>query len=132
MNGTLNPNGLDTHYYFQYGQTTEYGLSTSPVDAGSGTGVLAENVTITGLLSGTSYHYRIVASSVAGTSYGKDETLTTKILSTPSVLQQSNGDQEVYYRSTNGILNWWFWNTSNGTWTQEWLGSEENMMAGNP
>jgi hypothetical protein len=90
-----------------------------------------ENVTVTGLLPGTSYHYRIVASSVAGTSYGKDEVFETKVLSTPSVLQQSNGNQEIYYRSNNGILNWWLWNTAKGTWTHEWLGNGD-AMAGDP
>jgi hypothetical protein len=37
LNGTVNPNGVDTHYYFQYGTSTGYGSSTGSVDAGSGT-----------------------------------------------------------------------------------------------
>jgi hypothetical protein len=32
---------------------------------------------LAGLAPGTTYHYRLVASSLAGTSYGPDETLTT-------------------------------------------------------
>jgi hypothetical protein len=45
----------------------------------------------------------------------------------PFVIQQSNGNQEVYYRSGNEILNWWSWNATAGTWTHEWLGSEPEM-----
>ena len=37
VNGSLNPKGQATTYYFQYGPTTGYGLQTRPVDAGSGT-----------------------------------------------------------------------------------------------
>ena len=43
MNGTVNPKGVDTHYYFQYGETTEYGSSTPPIDAGSGARTLGGN-----------------------------------------------------------------------------------------
>jgi hypothetical protein len=35
-------------------------------------------VTVVGLHAGTTYHYRIVASSNLGTAYGKDQTFTTK------------------------------------------------------
>jgi len=74
LNGTVNPHGFDTHYYFQYGTTTSYGHSSAEVDAGSGTNNQAEGASLTGLPTGTLYHYRIVASNAAGTSYGEDMT----------------------------------------------------------
>src|ERR1044072_6278137 len=37
VSGTVNPNGTDTHYYFQYGTTTAYGAKTTSTDAGAGT-----------------------------------------------------------------------------------------------
>jgi hypothetical protein len=77
LNGTVNPNGFDTHYYFQYGTSTSYGSTTGEVDAGSGTSAVPASGTATSLSPGTTYHYRIVASNSAGTAYGGDQTLTT-------------------------------------------------------
>jgi Fibronectin type III domain len=77
LNGTVNPDGVDTHYYFQYGETTAYGSSTSPVDAGSGINSVPESATVTGLKPGTTYHYRIVATSAGGEVKGSDQTVTT-------------------------------------------------------
>jgi hypothetical protein len=72
LNGTVNPKGTNTHYYFQYGTTTSYGSSTPEGDAGSGLSSVPESASITGLEPGTTYYYRFVASSSAGTSYGAD------------------------------------------------------------
>jgi phosphodiesterase/alkaline phosphatase D-like protein len=77
FNGTVNPQGQSTTYYFRYGTTTSYGLQTSPSSAGSGTGVVAVNAHVTGLTSNTVYHYQLVAQNAGGTSYGNDETVTT-------------------------------------------------------
>ncbi len=79
ITGNLNPNGLDTHYHFEYGPTTGYGSSTSESDAGYGDSSLTEKSAITGLKPGTTYHYRLVASSWVGTSYGADKEFTTPI-----------------------------------------------------
>jgi hypothetical protein len=75
LNGTVNPQGLSTTYYFQYGPTTTYGLQSSPANAGSGTGNVAVHSTITGLTPGTTYHYRLVAQNVGGTTYGADQSV---------------------------------------------------------
>lgn len=80
LNGSVNPNGLATTYYFQWGTTTSYGNNTPTQSVGSGTA--AQNVSAlisgSGLNPGTTYHYRLVASSSAGTAYGGDQTVTTK------------------------------------------------------
>lgn len=78
LNGTVDPNGSETHYHFEYGPTASYGTSTPETGAGSGTSGQAESGAVTGLTPSTTYHFRIVASSAAGTSYGKDESFTTK------------------------------------------------------
>jgi hypothetical protein len=77
LNGTVRPNGANATWYFQYGTTTAYGAKTSnrSVSAGQGTQAVSRN--ISGLLSGTTYHYRIVASNSGGTSVGADRTFTT-------------------------------------------------------
>ena len=76
LTGSVTPNGQATTYSFQYGETTSYGSQTSPVSSGSGTTPIAVSATIAGLKEGQSYHYRLVASSSAGTSDGADLTFT--------------------------------------------------------
>jgi len=83
LNGTVDPNGRDTTYYFEYGTTTGYGTKTSAKSAGSATTGQPESAGITGLRAGQTYHFRIVASSDGGTSTGKDSTFATS--SSPAV-----------------------------------------------
>jgi PKD repeat protein len=66
VHGTVNPFGLNTTYYFQYGTTTNYGKSTAHLGAGAGTLAAAVSADLRGLTPGTKYHYRLVASSSAG------------------------------------------------------------------
>ena len=89
LNGTLNPDGLATTYYFQYGRNTAYGLtvpaapglpvgSTTPVD----TEVGAE---VTNLEPGTVYHYRTVAINSFGTTEATDDQ-TFSTAQAPSII----------------------------------------------
>lgn len=82
VNGTVNPNGQSTTYYFKYGTATTYGLQTTPAGAGSGTGNVAVHAALDGLSPNTTYHYQLVATSSAGTSNGPDETFTTTTTTT--------------------------------------------------
>jgi hypothetical protein len=87
LNGTVNPNGQETKYYFEYGTSTSYGTKTVEASAGSGTGNIKESQAVTGLSPGTEYHFRIVATNAGGTTYGADKTFTTAlwlIQSTPN------------------------------------------------
>ena len=79
MEGSVNPNGFDTHYYFQYGKTTASESSTVPTDAGSGTSFVPVSATVTGLEPGTTYHYRIVAVNAFGQEAmpGSEQAFTT-------------------------------------------------------
>ena len=72
LNGTVNPNGSTTTYYFEYGADTSYGLTTETMSAGSGTSAVSVNVTISDLNPDDTYHYRIRATNNFGTSYGAD------------------------------------------------------------
>ena len=77
LNATVNPHSLDTHYNFEYGLTKAYGSSTTSKDAGSGIKDVTVSTPITGLEPSRLYHYRVVATSEIGTTYGADQTLTT-------------------------------------------------------
>ena len=81
VSGSVNPNGQSTLYAFQYGTSAAFGHETTLTSAGSVSTSTAVSARIGGLLSGTTYHYRIIAISDGGTSTGGD--LTFKTSGTP-------------------------------------------------
>jgi hypothetical protein len=85
LNGTVNPNGLSTTYYFQWGKTTAYGNKSpaTPASAGGGWDNGAVSANLTGLTLNTTYHYQLVATNSAGTNYGSDMTLKAVIKAMP-------------------------------------------------
>ncbi len=76
LNGSLDPHGLTTTVYFQYGRTTSYG-STTPMRSQTGNTYRNIASNIGGLTTGTTYHFRIVATNIAATRMGHDRTFTT-------------------------------------------------------
>jgi phosphodiesterase/alkaline phosphatase D-like protein len=77
LHGSINPNDSATTYYFEWGLTTAYGVTSAPHSAGHGTKPVAVRTTATGLIPGTPYHYRLVATNGAGSATGTDQTFTT-------------------------------------------------------
>jgi hypothetical protein len=77
LNGVLNPQGVSTSYFFQFGTTLGYGLQTTAANAGAVTGNVAVHAYISGLVANTVYHYRLVGQSGGSTYYGLDHTFTT-------------------------------------------------------
>jgi hypothetical protein len=84
VSGTVTPSGQSTASNFEYGTTPNYGLETSPTDAGSGVASQSVTTILGGLTSSTTYHYRLVAVSNGGTTLGGDQTFTTAAAGTPS------------------------------------------------
>ena len=77
LNGTVNANGLSTTTWFQYGTTSGSYGNTSSTQSVSGTSDTTVSIDISGLSSGTTYYYRIVAQNSAGTTYGNEISFTT-------------------------------------------------------
>ena len=77
LTGTVDPNGADTAYFFQYGQTEGYGLQTGTAVVPAGTAPAPVSARLTGLAPGTVFHYRIVAAHGPFVAYGADATLVT-------------------------------------------------------
>jgi LPXTG-site transpeptidase (sortase) family protein len=78
LNGSVNAHGADATVTFEYGLTTAYG--TSAIFAGNpvtGAADLPVDAAIGGLAPGTTYHFRVVGTNSAGTTYGADLTFTT-------------------------------------------------------
>jgi hypothetical protein len=80
MNGALSPDGVDAHYYFEYGKTEQYGsvIPAPPgTDAGGAYEAVPAQAKLTGLSANTTYHYRLVAVNSLGFARGADRTFTT-------------------------------------------------------
>jgi hypothetical protein len=110
LNGGVNPNGISTSYLFEYGTTTAYGTKTPTTfkSIGSGTTEVELSKRTGGFAKETTYHYRVVATSAAGTTYGKDVSFYTGVPAhntSPPVVTPST--------PTKGVPV----TTSNGTWT---------------
>ncbi len=87
LNGALEPNGIDAHYWFEYGQDESYGSDTPHEDGGEASESKTVSAEVAGLEPNTSYHFRLAAENVFGVTRGEDKTFTTKAL--PPVLGQS-------------------------------------------
>src|SRR4029077_2001804 len=66
LNSSVDPHGLATSVYFQYGTATSYGLTTPP-QSKSGNTYQSVTANISGLSASTTYHFRIVATNTSGT-----------------------------------------------------------------
>lgn len=77
LNGKINPGGTAATYYFEYGKTTKYENKTEETGAGSGTGDMSVNASVSGLEADTTYHYRVVAKNSFGTAYGDNQSFLT-------------------------------------------------------
>jgi hypothetical protein len=75
LQGTVNPRGFATTYFFQYGATSAYGLQTTSATLPAGTVTVKVGQQVSGILPG--YHYRLVGSNIYGTVPGRDRTFTT-------------------------------------------------------
>jgi hypothetical protein len=87
LEGVVNPENSDTSYRFVYGPTSGYGQSVpaSNLDIGSEYEGVHVEKSLAGLQAGAIYHYAVVATNQAGTTYGPDETFTAGFPVVPSV-----------------------------------------------
>ena len=79
LRGSVNPSGLPTTYYFEYGRTIAYGSRRPAGEGTAGGGHLPAELaaTATGLQPSTAYHYRLVARNAIGGEAGADATFVT-------------------------------------------------------
>jgi phosphodiesterase/alkaline phosphatase D-like protein len=78
LSGSVNPNGVATSYYFEFGTSVNYGQQTPPRSAGSGSSAVSVSASLSGLAQNTTFHYRLVAVGPNGAfAIGADRTFTT-------------------------------------------------------
>ena len=63
---TVNPNASSTTVWFEWGAGATFNHNTSATAVGAGTAAITNSALISGLTSGTAYHYRGVASNALG------------------------------------------------------------------
>ena len=105
LNGTVNPNGAATMYFFQWGTTTAYGGQSATHSAGSGSSPVAVHATALSLTPGTTYHYRLVATNSGGTAVGADRTFTTTGSPPPDVTTGPAGALSTSSAVVSGTIN---------------------------
>jgi hypothetical protein len=76
LTGTIDPQGVNTSYYFEYSGPRVFSFISG--EAGSGNGPVTVSAAAGGLTAGVTYQYRLVATSAGGTVFGAYQTFTTK------------------------------------------------------
>lgn len=102
LHGTVNPNGCETSYEFEWGTTESYGASIGG-SAGSGASPVGKEQFVGGK-KGTTYHFRISATNINGTSHGSDKTYTL-LYEKPSVSTGSATSVTESGATLNGTVN---------------------------
>ena len=78
VEASINPNGGQTSYRFEYGTDTGYGSSTEEAILGEGESFVPAAETLSDLSPGTTYHWRVVAKDPFSERFGADRTFTTR------------------------------------------------------
>lgn len=77
LQGTVNPGGEATEYFFEYGTDTHYGQVTEKATLSASGGNQGVSATLKGLIPGTEYHFRLVAKNKQGPAEGLDHSFKT-------------------------------------------------------
>ncbi len=82
LSGAVDPMNSPTTYRFEWGETTAYGNTAPAADTAVGSDHTPHAVVeaLSGLTPNTSSHFRLVASSLAGTTAGADQVFTTALV----------------------------------------------------
>lgn len=83
--GSIDPRGLASSGFFQYGTTTKYAQRTPSQSAGLNPGLFPLRASVTGLKSDTTYHFRVVGENKDGRTNGKDLVFKTAAPTTTPV-----------------------------------------------
>jgi len=106
----VNPNGLATVAFAQYGLNTAYPGRTASVNLPASYNTSTFFATLDGLVPGATYHFRVAASNSLRVAYGPDRTFTVPALFAAGDL---NGDGRVNESELNSVLsNYWLTSTS--------------------
>ncbi|MFH0889353.1 MAG: fibronectin type III domain-containing protein, partial [Planctomycetota bacterium] len=105
LQGSVNPNGVATNVYFNYGLTTSYTVTTTSQSVGSGTVNVFVTENISSLTQNNTYNFRVVATNASGTTYGTNQTFYTSSGSAPTVTTDAATSITANSATLNGMVN---------------------------
>ncbi|MBJ7259722.1 MAG: Ig-like domain-containing protein [Chthoniobacterales bacterium] len=116
---TVNPNGSESIYFFEYGTNSSFGASTVAQSAGGGTNAVSVSATLSNLAAGQTYYYRAAASNAFGISYASSQNFTAG-LPPPSVATLTPTGLTTNASTLRGAINpnnsfasaWFEWGTT--------------------
>ncbi len=82
--GTVNPNGADTKYWYEFGITESLGSNSATESIGSGYMTITAYEFLTGLKQNTVYYYRLVAENKYGKTTGGTNSFKTSSTANPT------------------------------------------------
>jgi hypothetical protein len=110
LTGVVTPNGQTTTYQFEYGPTTAYGSLTPQVTIPAGKTPVSVSASVSGLSSGTVFHFAIVAlHSDSPSQVGADEQFLTEPNPRPepslkATTKPKRAKKSPYTLTTSGVL----------------------------
>ncbi|MES2315845.1 MAG: hypothetical protein V4486_03915 [Patescibacteria group bacterium] len=84
LNGTVNPNGSATFYWFEYGDSFSLGNTTAVSSAGGGNVSVSASAALSGLTPEKTYYYRLNAQNAYGTTNGNISVFMTQPTNPPA------------------------------------------------
>ena len=128
VGGSANPNGADTHVWFEYSTNSSMigSISTAQQDIGSGGGSVGVSANLSGLAASTTYYFQIFASNSVGTNSGAILSFTTGAVPQPPTVSTNTASSITSATAAlNGTAN------PNGLDTHVWfLYSTNSSMSG--
>lgn len=119
LNGTVNPNGQAGTVWFEWGEAPELAaFSTTPTQPlSAGTVNQAVSADLVGLTPGTTYYYRVAATTAGGEAVGAIESFSTQLLPTATTLLATEIEvtEPMAEATLRGVVN------PNGTVTRAWF-----------
>lgn len=127
LKGSVDANGAETSYWFEYGPTTGFGNSTAVASIGNGNNALNVTTGITNLQPLTRYYYRVIAQNQFGTVNGRTLNFTTAgpaASSQPAVDTTAATDVQSATAQLNGRVN------PSGAATTYWFEYSKDSLLG--
>ena len=122
LTGSLDPRNQPTAYRFEYGPTTAYGAATDEQVVEAGLGSRAISATVSGLVPGERYHYRLVARNATGETAGGDRSFTAAPAGTSAYREA--------ILATPGLAAYWRLGELAGTTAADGRGAHPGTYAG--
>jgi len=141
----VNPRGRPASAWFEWGATTNYGNTTPLTSIGSGVNFVTLQPLITGLLPGTTYHFRWIGSNNVQVVTDADRTFRTPSLFSPFALGagilnvdqgtvewgdiDSDGDLDFFLAAWNRNPEFWINNNQGASFTRWVAGAFDGYAA---